>query len=125
MKVILNVITNFEGKSLKSGDGIDVSRKVAERWINRGIAHYPEKQKGNIVLPQKIPKLNKDLIIPLKTKKKLKEFSTELKTGEAISKPLKGIKVKLGEIGELIEPIKKPKRRYRKKKSKTKGWKID
>jgi len=62
MKLILNVLTSFEGESLKPGDETDVSQKIAERWINRGIAHYPVKeQKGGIV---DIPiELHNDLII--------------------------------------------------------------
>lgn len=39
MKVILNTTTNFEGAALKQGDIIDVPLNIAERWINRGIAH--------------------------------------------------------------------------------------
>jgi len=88
MKVVLNVITNFEGESLKPGDIKDVPLKIYQRWINRGIAH------------------------------KYEEFTAELKTGEAITKPLEEVEVKVGEIGELVEVIKKPK--YKRKKSK---WK--
>jgi len=92
MEVILNVITNFEGTSLKPGDEIDVPRKIAERWINRGIAHYP-----------------------IKDKKKIEEFTAELKTSEGISIPLEGVKAELGKVNELAEPIKKSKRKRKKK----------
>jgi predicted double-glycine peptidase len=39
MNVILNVVTNFGGKSLKPGNEINVPLNVAQRWITRGIAH--------------------------------------------------------------------------------------
>jgi len=97
MEVILNVITNFEGTSLKPGDEIDVPRKVVERWINRGIAHYP-----------------------IKDKKKIEEFTAELKTSEGISIPLEEVKVELGKVNELTESIKKPKKRKNVKYNKPK-----
>lgn len=97
----MKIVINETGKLEK------VSKRVASRLINKGKAHYPEKQKGGIVLPQKIPKLNNDLIIPPETKKEPEDFSAELKTFRR-------------NYNELAEPIKKPKRRYRKKKSKFK-----
>lgn len=39
MKVKLNTATSYNGQSLKLGDEIDIPLNVAERWINRGIAH--------------------------------------------------------------------------------------
>ena len=39
MKVILNTNTFFEGKALRAGDEIEVNLNVAQRWINKGIAH--------------------------------------------------------------------------------------
>jgi len=81
MKVVLNVVTNFEGTSLKPGDEIGVSQKVAERWINRGIAHYPIKeQKGEIVIDNfGIPsKITVDLKKPIKkSKRKRKKKANE------------------------------------------------
>jgi len=56
MKVILNVITSFGNKDLKPGDVIDVSLKVGQRWINRGIAH-----KAVAVNTSGIPEPNKEI----------------------------------------------------------------
>lgn len=49
MKVILNTITNYEGQSLKLGDGIDLPLNIAQRWINGGIAHPAKEEVKPIV----------------------------------------------------------------------------
>jgi len=89
----MRIVINATGKTE------EVSAKVASRLINKGRAHYPEKQVGGIV---DVPiKLHDDLIIPPETKKKLEE----LKASEGVSEP---VEVELGkpvkEI-DLIEPI--------------------
>lgn len=43
MKVILNSLTSFEGKSLKVGAEADIPLNIAMRWINKGLAHPVEK----------------------------------------------------------------------------------
>lgn len=69
MKVILNVITYFDGVSLKPGDEIDVPLKVYQRWINRGIAHKCEEVKV-----EKVKELTESIKKPKKriSKKKSK-----------------------------------------------------
>ena len=53
MKVQLNTITNYEGKPLKSGDEIDIPLNIAQRWINKGIAHIPEEIPFSDFVPSK------------------------------------------------------------------------
>jgi len=43
MKIILNTATSYEGKPLKIGDMADLPLNIAQRWINKGIAHLPER----------------------------------------------------------------------------------
>ncbi len=46
MRIILNTTTNYQQALLKKGTEIDIELKVAQRWINAGIAHpAPEKKK--------------------------------------------------------------------------------
>jgi len=87
MKVVLNVITNFEGESLKPGDIKDVPLKVYQRWINRGIAH------------------------------KYEEFTAELKTAEGIKLPLEEVEVgEIGELIEVIKKPKYKRKKSKWKK---------
>lgn len=44
MKVILNVLTNFGGMTLKPGDTADMPPDIAQRWITRGLAHLPKEE---------------------------------------------------------------------------------
>ncbi len=44
MKVKLNTTTSYEGKSLQSGDEVDISLNIAQRWINKGIAHIAKEE---------------------------------------------------------------------------------
>jgi len=45
MRVVLNTTTNYQKAFFKKGSIIDVELKVAQRWINNGIAHpAPEKK---------------------------------------------------------------------------------
>ena len=45
MRVVLNTTTNYQKAFFKKGSIIDVELKVAQRWINYGIAHpAPEKK---------------------------------------------------------------------------------
>lgn len=53
MKLILNVTTSYEGKPLKPGNEIDIPLNVAERWINKGIAH-PVKEEVKPIMKPKI-----------------------------------------------------------------------
>ena len=39
MKLILNVKTFYDERTLNAGDEIEVNEKIAKRWINNGIAH--------------------------------------------------------------------------------------
>jgi len=48
VRVILDVVTTHERRNLKPGDDINISSKVAERWVKGGIAHYPEAQRENM-----------------------------------------------------------------------------
>ena len=69
MKVILNTNTFFEGKALRAGDEIEVNLSVAQRWINRGIAHpsfevKPIKEEPKIEVKKEVKKP------PAKVKKK-------------------------------------------------------
>lgn len=41
MKVVMNVLTNYQDKILQQGEIADIELKVAERWINMGLAHIP------------------------------------------------------------------------------------
>ena len=41
-KLIMNVNTTYEGIPFRPGDQIDVDEKTAQRWVNKGIAHYEE-----------------------------------------------------------------------------------
>jgi len=43
-QVVLNVNTVFNGEQLKQGDIIDVDNKIALRWLNNGLVHYPQVQ---------------------------------------------------------------------------------
>jgi len=45
IKVILNVLTTYEHETLYPGNSKDVPEKIAQRWVNSGIAHYPEIRK--------------------------------------------------------------------------------
>jgi len=80
MRVILNTNTMFEGIPLSIGTVIDVELKVAERWINKGIAHLPAQ--GGIITPELnadlIP-LHDDLILNSKQQENLKKFIEETK----------------------------------------------
>lgn len=71
----------------KTGKTEEVSKRVASRLINKGKAHYV-----------------------------LEDFTAELKTSEGIPIPLEEVEVKVGEVGELAEPVKKKSKRKRKKK---------
>jgi len=62
MKVVLNTITNYGGASLKPGNVVDIPLNVAQRWINKGIAH---EHKEVVVIPKSTLK-----IIETKTKTK-------------------------------------------------------
>ena len=63
MRIILNTTTNYQQALLKKGTEIDVELKVAQRWINYGIAHpAPEKK-------QKLSPKAKKLIKEYKEKK--------------------------------------------------------
>jgi len=53
MKIKLNVTTSYEGKSFKSGDEIDIPLNVAQRWINKGLAHIPEEIPFSDFIPSK------------------------------------------------------------------------
>lgn len=57
MKVVLNTTTSFEGAGLKQGDIVDVPLNIAERWINRGIAH--EAPQVKVELSNKVKELIK------------------------------------------------------------------
>lgn len=100
MKIQLNRITNYEGRTLRLGDEIDLPLNVAQRWINKGIAHVPMAQ-GGIV--KSIPKLNDDLILNKTQMENLEKMTTNI--GKPITEPLEEIKVNIGEIGELAESI--------------------
>lgn len=55
MKVILNTNTVYENNPLSKGTEIDVELRVAERWINMGIAHLPEvKEEIKEDLPEEV-----------------------------------------------------------------------
>lgn len=41
-QVILNRLTNYKGITLKPHDIISVDERTAQRWANRGLAHYPQ-----------------------------------------------------------------------------------
>jgi hypothetical protein len=61
MKVILNVTTSFEGKSLKPNDITDIPLNVAQRWISKGIAHpVKEEIKPAVVVKEVKPKVKKE-----------------------------------------------------------------
>ncbi|GAI25788.1 unnamed protein product, partial [marine sediment metagenome] len=40
MKVILNRDKNLHPNRYKKGDVVNIPDKIAQRWINKGIAHY-------------------------------------------------------------------------------------
>lgn len=71
MKVILNTNTVYENNPLSKGTEIDVELRVAERWINMGIAHLPEVKKGNVIATLEVENL-KDL-----SEKIVKELTPE------------------------------------------------
>ncbi len=76
MRVVLNTTTNYQQAFLKKGTVIDVELKVAQRWINYGIAHpAPEKKQE---LSPKAKKLIKEYK-GKKTKKAEDETNTERK----------------------------------------------
>jgi len=83
MKVQLNVITSFNGVSLKPGNEIDVPLNVAQRWFSRGIAH-PVKAEPKPA--------------PVKVKK-------SIKVKEAVTKPKKTKKIKEEEPIEEVKQI--------------------
>lgn len=92
MKVGLNTITNYEKRSLKLGDEIDIPLNVAQRWINKGIAHPVKEEVGpveKVVIPVIKPvvkvttpvvKIDDGLIVSPKVQNKLVE--TVVKTDE-------------------------------------------
>ena len=69
MKVIMNTLTNYQDKILQQGEIVDIELKVAERWINMGIAHLLEvSQKKD--LPEEVifrePKIKSETKDPVK-----------------------------------------------------------
>lgn len=48
MRVILNTNTIFEGAVLKAGDELEVDFRIAQRWINKGIAHEVKTVKAEL-----------------------------------------------------------------------------
>lgn len=51
MRVVLNTTTNYQKAFFKKGTVIDVELKVAQRWINYGIA-YPAPEKKQKLTPK-------------------------------------------------------------------------
>ena len=41
VEVVINKVTTWEREQLSPGQKVKVSQVVSDRWINRGIAHYP------------------------------------------------------------------------------------
>ena len=91
MKVILNTTTNYKGCTLKLGDEIDIPLNVAQRWINRGIAHDVKGgvrpvvivKKPVVEIVKKLPKVIEiDLIEPIP------ERFTSFEDEPKVSKPI-------------------------------------
>jgi len=76
MKVKLNVTTNYEGCTFKLGDVIDIPLNVAQRWINKGIAHVVKEEVKPVGIVEK----------------------------PVVKKVIEAIKEKVTEI-DLVEPI--------------------
>jgi hypothetical protein len=55
MKVVMNVLTNYQDKILQQGEIADIELKVAERWINMGLAHIPISEPALEPNEEKIP----------------------------------------------------------------------
>jgi len=51
MKVKLNTLTNYEGCTFKPGDEVDLPLNIAQRWINKGIAHAVKEEVKPVVKP--------------------------------------------------------------------------
>ena len=99
MKIKLNTTTNYEGCTFKIGDEIDLPLNVAQRWINKGIAHIPAEIPFNDFVPSK------------KEQKIIDEYSEkqgwpikEEKTEESIIFREPEVKEKVTEV-DVVEPI--------------------
>jgi len=75
MKVVLNCVTNYGGANLKPGNVVDIPLNVAQRWINKGIAH---EHKEVVVIPKSTLKI-------IETKTKTKRVKKSKKNNESYS----------------------------------------
>lgn len=74
MKVILNTTTNYEGRTFKLGDEADLPLNIAQRWINKGIAHLPARSKDVVKPPVKeviLPEIPFSDFVPNKEEQKI------------------------------------------------------
>ena len=65
MKVKLNTLTNYEGCTFKLGDEIDIPLNVAERWINKGLAHPAKEEIKPVIVKAKEEVTEVDVIEPI------------------------------------------------------------
>ena len=110
MKVKLNVTTNYNRQSLKLGDEIDIPLNVAQRWINKGIAHVvKEEVKPAVIVVKPVVKPVVKVVIPI-----VKEKVTEVDVIEPIPERFTSFEDK----PKTSKPIWKPKISKSKKKNK-------
>jgi hypothetical protein len=79
LKVILNKLTNYQGKVLNIGDTADVELRVADRWIKLGLAHLPAQ--GGIVpnnFVGALPTIDEGLILNSKQQEALIKFTEKI-----------------------------------------------
>ena len=104
MKVKLNVTTNYEGCTFKLGNEIDIPLNVAQRWINKGIAHVV-KEEVKPIEPDILKRITDEAgrwntkAIEDELKKLEEKSKPEIKTDEIIFREPEVTEV------DLIEPI--------------------
>jgi len=72
MKVKLNTKTSYGGQSLKLGDIIDIPLNIAQRWINKGIAHAVKEEVKPVVI--KVKPVEKPVVEVIKELPKVVEI---------------------------------------------------
>lgn len=101
MKVKLNVLTNYERQTLNAGDEVDIPLNVAQRWINKGIAHVPKEEvkpvEKKVIKAES--KIGNTILSPLhEILPEIKEENIDkLKTSKPTWKPKKSKKIKKDE----------------------------
>ena len=116
MKVVLNRVTSYEGRPLKIGDIADIPLNISQRWINKGIAHVPERVSEIKPVEVKEPEVIEETEVIKETEESIifrepEEIESEIVETESDFEPLPEV------TEENIDELKtyKPKRKRNKK----------